>query len=1453
MTARVGAAGPGPGHVPPVVDGGGAVIVDDVGKLDARYPIALFPVRVETRFDRANSQLLIRVYPDEILADAHEPSLTAAEQQDGNAYWAAVAGGTAEAEAWRQLLGRYQAPRAAWIVQATDPNAGQAPTVRPSTWRNAVVARMLPNHWVAIAYRAGAQVARATGVAIPDSVPLTIAPDPAATIDVSGHGLVLDEAVAWTLDFGAAIKNGMALTMPLAAADLAAGFDRLLVFGVNGALEPQKAAARVGALVDAQHYTRGVAFVRQGTPTNDSREVPSGYPPADPNGTWSFGIERGASLATADGDGVRWTTALGLPSTAVAHVEGSDRKEQPAAEAMNRALWPATWGYFLDTMMAPNVTPAIIDAARDHFVHWVRARGPLPAFRVGGVPYGILPVSSLANWQASKGTSDFVTLLQRLRPIWMGAVPNAPHVGRSTDPDADLLELLGMDASARLLRLRQLLGEDAQRNLNDFLGVDWTAWANAQRVAAQLVLNAVGHPEWDPRVLHATFADTAAVFGGPFVEDSPLSESNVLAPNYAAWIQTASIDDLGAQRTPFPAPGALLYRLLLYAVLTESWRAGRGILVTQGVATAAELSESELHRIVPGTETRQTAWQRLAQSVPAVTGSLSLGTYLSPVLPGEPPRALPEPIVALRDAVGTLATLPTAELDRLTSETIDLAANRLDAWIGSFAAERLTAMRQQLPSGVHVGAFAWVENLRPSTEPTVTLQDGRTARPSSGGYIHAPSMTHAAAAAVLRNGFLTHAQADSNTPYAVDLSSARVRAAQFILDSVQQGQSVGAVFGYRVERGLHERQVEILIDPLRQLYPLVANKTFDSGEQAESIAARNVVDGLQLRTAWRNGTIPWGQSGLPASGAQRTALEAELGALDDAVDGTADLLLAESVFQIVRGSTMAASAGLDALAQGVRPPDPDIAQGLRGGIDLTHRVALVLGGDPLPLGAGWPAATVRAAAEPRIDAWLGTLFGDPRQVRCRVRVPAPTAGDPNAVDEKVVTLADLGVRPTDVLALSTSVNDATAAAELDRRVVFAAIGDTTPEGPVTVEYEAAPGWDRATVRTFPEVLEIAQAASQVIGGATPLAPEDLVRAQDASRTSTAVWNANETEARATRASDALTAARTPLANAIAAVPAGAAPDDAQAAALRAALRPIANFGVDAAFPTFGELDEGGVADRLLDQATSALTEIDRRLTAATAAKAAPGADAATRVAAAGAVTRAIFGRGFVFVGGFTPAPANGLAEALAASAALVGDAHVPRMWLQQVSRTRAPLSRWRLLRMLADGFADVAVVTPVAIAQLPYVAGARWGALPILSEADRVPARLSLALVRLGSPAAGDVWYGLRLDEWVETIPNPTELTGLTFQYDDPGAEAPQTVLLAVPPRVTERWDEQTLISILLETFDLAQMRTVDSRLLGILGQSLPAIYLTTNARNDTITAAVGQLVQDRQMLSTSA
>src|SRR6185503_904977 len=55
----------------------------------ATLPVALLPVQVQTRYvTRAgNPQLLVRVYPDELHLDAHEPRLTAAEVAWGKKAW----------------------------------------------------------------------------------------------------------------------------------------------------------------------------------------------------------------------------------------------------------------------------------------------------------------------------------------------------------------------------------------------------------------------------------------------------------------------------------------------------------------------------------------------------------------------------------------------------------------------------------------------------------------------------------------------------------------------------------------------------------------------------------------------------------------------------------------------------------------------------------------------------------------------------------------------------------------------------------------------------------------------------------------------------------------------------------------------------------------------------------------------------------------------------------------------------------------------------------------------------------------------------------------------------------------------------------------------------------------------------------------------------------------------
>jgi hypothetical protein len=184
-----------------------------------------------------------------------------------------------------------------------------------------------------------------------------------------------------------------------------------------------------------------------------------------------------------------------------------------------------------------------------------------------------------------------------------------------------------------------------------------------------------------------------------------------------------------------------------------------------------------------------------------------------------------------------------------------------------------------------------------------------------------------------------------------------------------------------------------------------------------------------------------------------------------------------------------------------------------------------------------------------------------------------------------------------------------------------------------------------------------------------------------------------------------------------------------------------------------------------------------------------------------------------------------------------------REWLRGAALVRAPLDRWQALGKL--GIALGSSATSTTVTQLPLVPGAGWVALPFASPEDRpASATVGLALMHEAPlPAATDTWTGLLLDEWTEVIPNREESTAVAFHYDDPGAEAPQAVVIAVVPDERETWSTDLVRDILLETLEMARLRAVDRDLLGELEQLLPAIFVPANARNDTIATAISKFV----------
>ena len=169
-------------------------------------------------------------------------------------------------------------------------------------------------------------------------------------------------------------------------------------------------------------------------------------------------------------------------------------------------------------------------------------------------------------------------------------------------------------------------------------------------------------------------------------------------------------------------------------------------------------------------------------------------------------------------------------------------------------------------------------------------------------------MTHAAAAALLRNAHLGPSgkpQADS--PFAIDLSSRRVREAQRLLDGVRQGQPLGALLGYRFERSLHDLGFEVRHRALAR-----GSRRWTSAS-ATTAGAHRGPRGQQCRGRPRAGADLAGNRGLADSLADKRSCRPptadqvrprpRLDALVDAIDGLSDALAAEAAYQMARGNS----------------------------------------------------------------------------------------------------------------------------------------------------------------------------------------------------------------------------------------------------------------------------------------------------------------------------------------------------------------------------------------------------------------------------------------------------------------------------------------------------------------------------------------------------------------------
>ena len=265
-----------------------------VATLDGRHPVAMLPVRIETRFDSA-TKLRVRVFPDQLHIDAHDPALTADGDRSGPSgtgrqRWQA---GLDDTEAAQDGVADAHRPSSDPGARRTSSRRSHRPTRRPTArrvprravrgprrgagrrWPPRCPTGSASSGWPSRA-ASGCERFRQVGQVRPR--PARGRPRPRYEMSAPsrrgrppgrrGHRVVARPGDG---------RRGQGVLIEVDDPSLAGGVDRLVVLGVDWTQSPRAGGHHARhAARRRRRYAGHLGFVAQGTPTNNTSENRSG-------------------------------------------------------------------------------------------------------------------------------------------------------------------------------------------------------------------------------------------------------------------------------------------------------------------------------------------------------------------------------------------------------------------------------------------------------------------------------------------------------------------------------------------------------------------------------------------------------------------------------------------------------------------------------------------------------------------------------------------------------------------------------------------------------------------------------------------------------------------------------------------------------------------------------------------------------------------------------------------------------------------------------------------------------------------------------------------------------------------------------------------------------------------------------------------------------------------------
>lgn len=776
------------------------------------------------------------------------------------------------------------------------------------------------------------------------------------------------------------------------------------------------------------------------------------------------------------------------------------------------------------------------------------------------------------------------TFLNKVQKDFSKLSTHAAYIGKEGDAHQNLLDALGLHASS--VDFHQRYAKSFLHVFNLYLFYQLPPQNNifneeGYKASGLDLLEKLGYShnikKEDIPILEKFFLSASNQLKGDLIDDRPLSEKTPIRPytateneeekseNYIYWLIENAFTNpdkiKNQQGFADQKPKALLYHMLKHAVELEFSNTALDLFKRADLLNTTQVASAKVGTDFSGIQTGTAAiknrYNYLNSAENRITDSdNTIAQHISTLLRGNIVTTSTNRLHEVINALQMLKDVPTARLERVFVEHLDCCTYRLDAWLLGFVNLQLTQMRyenenlieeedanENYKKGIYIGAYGWVEDLKPDNENLEPLvlrdrKDLKTIFDPKGeneifidsqneGYIHAPSINQAITATVLRNAYISNASAEDPEVYKVNLSSERVRMALGIIEGMQQGQSLAALLGYQLERGLHDRhesaELDAIIYQLRIGFPLNQSEESSINKDDEDVTIqfeeRHVINGLALVNHINNATenidkvYPYGKDLVDGlSDDIKNNITEEVDRIININDALADLATAEGVFQAVQGNLERGASTMETYSKGSFPQTPEVIKTPRSGVGITNRVGIHLDSNStVPEGA-----TPRVITEPRINNLLEDFIPPLAEIGIQGIYATPTY-DKNIDDKEetfVVSIEELGLSHLDLLYILDPGSDKNLTA-FDDYILKWIHDNRSPRPDVKVEIKYTETIDISNeqdikVSVF-EITPLIKSLRSLILAGRPLKPTDITLPNEANSGNDLTGSVDENE------------------------------------------------------------------------------------------------------------------------------------------------------------------------------------------------------------------------------------------------------------------------------------------------------------------------------------------------------